>query len=186
MFRSPKFLKLTTATLLAVFTLTSCTGTDAPTAPSGSPSDVVAVKDSSNLYLPIVTPLLKGLVACPKQDYDKTIKTIGPNGGTIQVGDHKLVIPRGALTRNVTITAEAPADFVASVKLEPHGLQFAKPAKLTLDYSSCPLARLDLFKHIAYTTDLLAILDLLDSQDNILTAKISTDLDHFSRYAVAW
>jgi hypothetical protein len=184
MFRSPKFLKLTTAMLVAVFTLTSCSGTEAPTAPSSE--SVVAVRDTSNLYLPIVTPLLKGLVACPKQDYDRTVQTVGTNGGTIYVGDHKLVIPRGALTRNVTITAEAPADFVASVKLEPHGLQFAKPAKLTLDYSSCPLARLDLFKHIAYTTDLLAILDLLDSQDNILTAKISTELDHFSRYAVAW
>lgn len=184
MFRSPKFIKLTTAALVAVLALTSCTGTDAPTAPSSE--SVVAVSDSSNLYLPIVTPLLQGLVACPKQDYAKTVQTVGSNGGTITVGRHKLVIPRGALTQNVTVTAEAPADFVASVKLEPHGLQFAKPARLTLDYSSCPLARLDLFKHVAYTTDLLAILELLTSQDNILTAKISTNLDHFSRYAVAW
>lgn len=186
MVRTPKFLKLTTAMLVAVFTLTSCTGTDAPTAPSSS--SVVAVGDSAkkDLFLPIVTPLLKGLVACPKQDYARTVQTVGPNGGTILVGGHRLQIPRGALTSTVSITAEAPADYVASVKFQPEGLQFAKPARLTLDYSSCPLARLSLTKQIAYTTDLLAILDLLSSQDNILTAKISTDLEHFSRYAVAW
>jgi hypothetical protein len=183
MLRSPKFLKLTTATLVAVLTL-ACTGNEGPTAPTTQ--SVVAVTDSSNLYLPIVTPLLKGLVACPRQDYARTVQTVGSNGGTIVVGHHKLVIPRGALTRNVSITAEAPADFVASVKFQPEGLQFARKVKLTLDYSNCPLARLDLFKHIAYTTDLLAILNLLNSQDNILTAKISTDLEHFSRYAVAW
>ena len=183
MLRSPKFTKLTTATLLAVLTL-ACTGTDAPTAPSAESAR--AVSDSSKLFLPIVTPLVQGLVACPRQDYDRTVQTVGSNGGTINVGGHKLVIPRGALNRNVTITAEAPADFVASVKFQPEGLQFAKPARLTLDYSDCPLARLDLFKHIAYTTDLLSILDLLDGTDNIITAKISTDLDHFSRYAVAW
>jgi hypothetical protein len=183
MLRSPKFLKLTTATLVAVLTL-ACTGTEAPTAPSTE--SVRVVTDSSKLYLPIVTPLLKGLVACPRQQYAKTVQTVGSNGGTINFGRHKLVIPRGALNRNVTITAEAPADFVASAKFAPEGLQFARDAKLTLDYSNCPLARLDLFKHIAYTTDLLAILNLLNSQDNILTAKISTDLEHFSRYAVAW
>lgn len=183
MLRSPKFLKLTTATMVAVLTL-ACTGTDAPTAPSTESAR--AVTDSSKLYLPIVTPLVQGLVACPRQDYARTVQTVGPNGGTINVGGHRLVIPRNALTRNVTITAEAPADYVASVKFQPEGLQFAKPARLTLDYSDCPLARLDLFKHIAYTTDLLSILDLLNGTDNILTAKISADLDHFSRYAVAW
>jgi hypothetical protein len=184
MVRSPKFLKLTAATLVAVLALTSCSG-DAPTAPSNQ--SVQAVSDSSNkLFLPIVTPLLNGLVSCPTQQYARTQEWVGPDGGTIEVGRHKLVIPRGALTSRVLITAETPADQVVSVKFSPEGLQFRKDAKLTLDYSSCPLARLDLFKHIAYTTNLLSILNLLDSQDNILTAKISTDLEHFSRYAVAW
>lgn len=183
MFRSPKFLKLTTATLVAVLALTSC-ASDAPTAPSSE--SVRTVSDSSNLFIPIVTPLLNGLVACPQQAYARTEKVVGYYGGTINVGRHKLVIPRGALSSNVLIVAEAPTDFVASAKFQPEGLQFAKKVKLTLDYSSCPLARLDLFKHIAYTTDLLAILHLFDSQDNILTAKISTDIEHFSRYAVAW
>lgn len=183
MLRSPKFLKLTTATLVAVLTL-ACTGTEAPTAPSSE--SVRAVSDSSKLYLPVVTPLVQGLVACPLQNYASSVRTIGSTGGTIVAGGHRLTIPAGALSRSVTITMEAPSEYVASVKLQPEGLQFARPAKLTLDYSGCPLARLDLFKHIAYTTDLLSILDILDSQDNILTAKISTDLDHFSRYAVAW
>src|SRR5690349_246080 len=71
MLRSPKFTKLTTATLLAVLTL-ACTGTDAPTAPSTESAR--AVSDSSKLFLPIVTPLVQGLVACPRQDYDRTVQ----------------------------------------------------------------------------------------------------------------
>ncbi len=186
MLRVPRFLKPTAALLLAATILTSCTGGDAPTAPTSNQTVAVSDSTANNLWLPIVTPLVRGLVACPMQEYDRTEQWVGPSGGTVHVGPHKLVIPRGALSAPVLITAEVPADRVVSVKFQPEGLRFARDAKLTLDYSSCPLARLDLFKHVAYTTNLLSILDLLDSQDNIFTAKISTDLEHFSRYAVAW
>lgn len=186
MLRSTRFLKPMASMLIVAALLTSCSGVDAPTAPAAAPTVAVNDTTANHLWLPIVTPLLQGLVACPRQDYAMTQQVVGPNGGTITVGRNKLVIPRYALSSNVLITAETPADFVVSVKFQPEGLHFARDAKLTLDYSSCPLARLRLFKHIAYTTNLLSILDLLNSQDNILTAKISTNLEHFSRYAVAW
>ncbi len=46
------------------------------------------------------------LLVCTSQPYTVTRKTIGSDGGTIVVGSHTLVIPRGALSKNTTITAE--------------------------------------------------------------------------------
>lgn len=183
MIRSRRILGLISLVLMLATGLTSCTSGDSPT----GPSEMATVSDSqSSLNLPIVTPLLNGLLACNRQSYDFEQKTIGPSGGTIRVNGHVLTIPAGALSRNVTISATAPSGYVASVDFEPEGLQFAKPAKLSLDYSSCPLGRLQLFKHVAYTTDNYTIISLLTSLDDILRMKVSTDLRHFSRYAVAW
>lgn len=118
----------------------------------------------------------------------RTEQTVGPAGGTILVGPHRLVIPAGALTSPVLITAEAPADSVNSVRLLPHGLTFApgKPAKLTLSYANCSLLGQLLPKRIVYTTDLLEILEWLLSADEPLARRVSTSLEHFSRYAIAW
>jgi len=182
MIRSRRVLGLLSLLLLAATGLTSCTAGDTPTSPASA-----AVTDSQpGLQLPILTPLLNGLLACNRQEYGVTSKWIGPEGGTIRVNDHVLVIPQGALSSNTLITAEAPSDYVASVRFQPEGLRFAKRATLTLDYSDCPLGRLQLLKRVAYTTDDLDILSFLLSRDNLLLMRVSADLDHFSRYAVAW
>ncbi len=177
MIRSPRMLRLWSLLVLASG-IVSCTATDSPVAPSSAAS--------AELQLPIVTPLLNGLLACAPQPYAITRQQVGPAGGTIRVGGHTLVIPQGALRSTVMITAEAPNDPFASVRFQPEGLQFARSAKLTLDYSFCPAGRLRLGKRVAYTTEQLRILDLLLSVDDILRMRVSTDLQHFSRYAVAW
>lgn len=181
MIRSRFILRLLSAVVLCTTTLSSCSTLDAPTAPASE----VEVQPSQ-LELPIIGGLLKGLLACNRQPYARSVKVIGTAGGTIRVGGHSLVIPSGALSRSVTITAEAPSDFVASVRFSPEGLQFNRRATVTLDYSSCPLARLQLLKRVAYTTEQLQILSFLLSRDNLLLMKVSADLEHFSRYAVAW
>ena len=99
-----------------------------------------------------------------------------------------LTIPAGALSQNVVITAEAPSDSVRSVRLLPEGLTFApgKPARLSLSYSGCSLLGTLAPKRIAYTTDLLELLQLLPSIDDLLRRRVSAPLEHFSRYAVSW
>ncbi|MEO8636198.1 MAG: hypothetical protein ABI587_13065 [Gemmatimonadales bacterium] len=174
MLRSARSLRLLSLTIVLAG-LVSCASYESPTAPA-----------AAALQLPIVTPLLNGLLACRPQPYAITRQTVGSAGGTIRVGGHTLVIPSGALRQPVLITAEAPGDAVASVRFQPEGLQFARSARLTLDYSACPGARLQLGKHIAYTTENLRILNLLLSLDDILGMRVSGNLDHFSRYAVAW
>ena len=127
-----------------------------------------------------------GLLQCTPLPYASTTKVIGPAGGTIQVGPHTLIIPPGALSQNVTITAEAPSARVNSVRFTPQGQRFTVPAALTMSYTNCNLLGKILPKEIAYTDDNLNILSYLISLDNLFSKKVTGKLDHFSRYAVAW
>jgi hypothetical protein len=128
------------------------------------------------------------LLFCSSLPAASTTQIIGPAGGTLSVGPHTLVIPAGALSQAIAITAEAPTDSVRSVRLLPEGLTFAagKPARLTLSYAGCSLLGTLVPKRIAYTTDLLELLQLLPSIDDLLRRQVSAPLKHFSRYAVSW
>jgi hypothetical protein len=113
---------------------------------------------------------------------------IGRGGGTLSVGPHTLVVPPGALSSSLTITGDVPSDTVNSIRFRPQGLQFVSghPAQLTMRYANCPLLGRLLPKRIAYTTDLLRILEILLSVDNVGLQKVSAQITHFSRYAISW
>jgi hypothetical protein len=160
----------------------SCSTDQAPTAP---PVETLPAGLTSDQ---LVGGLGHGLIYCSALPADSSTVTIGPSGGTIVVGPHTLVIPAGALSEDVAITATAPSDSINSVSFQPEGLTFAEgsPAWLTLDYSNCgPLGRIS-YKRIAYTTDLLDILELLPSFDDRSHGQVSAPLEHFSRYAVSY
>jgi hypothetical protein len=160
----------------------SCSPEEGPTAPAGSVNEV---SQGSGL---LGTGLGTGLLYCSPLPSASTTQIIGPAGGTISVGPHTLIIPAGALSQAIAITAGAPSDSVRSVRLLPEGLTFAagKPARLTLSYSGCSLLGTLAPKRIAYTTDLLELLQLLPSIDDLLRRQVSAPLGHFSRYAVSW
>ena len=178
------------ALFLAVVLLAgvSCTSDESlgPSAPEVSPSMVQANGEQSEILLGGVLDLLKNLhlLSCSPQPYVSRTQVVGANGGTILVGTHKLVIPAGALSRDYTIRAEQVTHRVNSVRFSPEGLKFAKPAKLTLSYSNC--SPLLLLKRVVYTDELLRILELIPSLDNLRTKTVTGDIRHFSRYAVAW
>ena len=168
--------------LAKVFALASflafagCTSADGPTGLPGEPSTLLGSGVGS------------GLLACDPLPYAINTVSIGPEGGSISVGPHVLTVPAGALAAPVEITAEAPSERVNSVRLLPEGLVFApgKPARLTLSYANCPLLGRLLPKRIAYTDDLLSILSYVLSADDLLGRKVTGNLEHFSRYVVAW
>jgi len=135
--------------------------------------------------LPLPPPQV-GLLNCTPLPYDSVTQTIGPEGGTLFVSAHTLVVPPGALDTAVTITAVAPSDTVRHVHFEPEGLQFQQPAYLTLNYAGCSLLGSIAPKRIAYTTDALLILEYLPSLDNFFGRTITGELHHFSEYAIAW
>ncbi len=124
------------------------------------------------------------LLTCSAQPYASTTQTVGSAGGTIAVGKHRLTIPAGALASPVRITGEQVTGRVNSVRFKPEGLKFAKPATLTLSYANC--SSLLLLKRVVYTNELLGIVELLPSLDDLRTRKVSAPIRHFSRYAVAW
>ena len=124
------------------------------------------------------------LLTCSALPYDSDSETIGPEGGLITVGRNSLFIPRGALTERVRITAEQVPGKTNSVRFGPEGLQFQKPAVLTMNYENCALVLLQ--KKIVYTDEQLKVREVLRSLDLFRSRTVSAPIDHFSRYAVAY
>src|SRR5262249_42988204 len=174
-----KWTRKPVALLLAFVVLAAgvaCTSEESlgPSAAQPSESLTGIVSELSNLHL----------LSCSPQPYAMSTEVIGAEGGTITVGTQRLVIPAGALSAPVTITAEQVTGNVNSVRFSPEGLQFAKPAALTLSYSNC--SPLMLVKKVVYADETLRILDLIPSLDNLLSETVTGTIKHFSRYAVAW
>ena len=179
--------KLTALVLAVVLAAgVSCTSDNAlGPSESSAPAQMTSDDQQSLLLGGIVTSVKNvSLLSCSAQPNVVVTKVVGPAGGTIVVGAHKLVIPSGALAKNYTIRAEQVTARVNSVRLAPEGLTFAKPARLTLSYSNC--SPLLLLKRVVYTDELLRILELIPSLDNLNTRTVTGDIRHFSRYAVAW
>jgi len=153
----------------------------APTAPA---APELAAPNAS-----LIGDLLRptGLLKCSALPSASSTQTIGSAGGSITVGPHILRIPAGALDKPTTITATLDnARGVNGVSFAPEGLQFDSPAYLTMSYANCNLLGRLLPKRIAYTSDLLDILEYLLSIDNIFTKKVTGRVDHFSEYVIAW
>jgi hypothetical protein len=127
---------------------------------------------------------VQNLLTCSRQPYAVTMETIGPSGGIIVVGSHRLVIPENALSQNVTITAEQVRGSTNSVRFRPEGLRFDQPAQLTMSYENCSIVLLQ--KKIVFTTEQLKILEVLRSLDLFVSKTVTAPIDHFSRYAVAY
>ena len=165
----------------------SCTTSDstAPLAPSSeqeTPSFglIGDLTDAVVVTVADVTDLL----TCSPQQYAVTTKTIGPDGGVISVGPHSLVVPRNALPKNVTITAEQIRGSTNSVRFSPEGLRFEQPAALTMNYENCGFVLLR--KKIVFTSEKLKVLEVLRSLDLFRSKAVTAPIDHFSRYAVAY
>jgi hypothetical protein len=125
------------------------------------------------------------LLLCSPQKYAVTTGTIGPKGGEIVVGSHRLIIPKDALSRKTEITAEQIRGKTNSIRFSPEGLRFEKPAELTMSYDNCAVVLLQ--KKIVYTNEKLKILEVLKASLDLFKKKtVTAPIDHFSRYAIAY
>ncbi|HKH82055.1 MAG TPA: hypothetical protein VKA25_00075 [Gemmatimonadales bacterium] len=205
---------LTLGLVLALSATVSCTGTESPTSPGvqtveqqqqayllgnlfegdGLLSEDGLLSGDGLSGDGLIGGLLDGavstvlnatdLLVCSSQPYEVTRKTIGYEGGTIQVGSHSLVIPRGALQRQTTITAEQMPGRTNSVRFSPEGLQFERSAGLVMNYRNCLVVLLK--KKIVYTDEKLNVLEVLRSLDLFGAKTVTAPIDHFSRYAIAY
>jgi hypothetical protein len=163
---------------LVVCVIASCSDR-APTAPMTAPAP------DASLIGDLLRPT--GLLQCSALPAASTTQTIGPEGGSITVGPHVLVIPAGALKQPTTITGTLDVNRgVNGIRFQPEGLQFASSAYLTMSYANCNLLGRLLPKRIAYTTSLLDVVEYLLSLDNLWTKKVTGRVPHFSEYVIAW
>jgi hypothetical protein len=177
----------------ALTAVAACGRADAPT--QSAPTPVVATAEISpdsaqkllgglgDLVGGVLTQPNLGLLSCPTPSYGSVTKTIGREGGVIVVGPHSLVIPSGALAKDVRITATAPKGNGVRVDFEPHGLRFERSTALTLSYRHCLLGPLS--PSIVYVDGRLRILEVIPSVGSLLTKQVTGKVDHFSGYMVA-
>jgi hypothetical protein len=145
----------------------------------------IAPEPQADLIGSLLAPT--GLLQCSALPYASDTETIGPLGGVLTAGPHSLVIPQGALSAPTTITMTASTGRgVNAVKFAPEGLRFSTPASLKMSYSNCSVLGKLLPKRIAYTDDNLNILSYLLSLDNLLSKRVTGQVNHFSNYAIAW
>jgi len=178
----------------------SCTSSDAalteaPVTSSDQPSPefglIGDLTDGLTSTVDGITTTLTGtlgsvtdVLLCSRQPYAVDSEVIGPDGGVLDVGTHRLIIPRGALSRSVKITGEQIPGVSNSVRFSPDGLEFQSPAVLTMTYNNCAFVLLQ--KKIVYTDENLKILQVLRSLDLFRSKSVTAPIDHFSRYAVAF
>ena len=191
------------AALLLAVPLSSCSDQQSPIEPTPAAPIVLSPEDSADLLLgeliggltgtvtgvvggvvDLAGALLNGVLACPTSQTYSTAKYVGPWGGTVYVGPHRLYIPPGALDRYVRIEAIAPAGDVTTLRFEPHGLEFDRPTLLTMSYEHCGLLS-SAPRKIVYVDGQLTVLEVLPSMDSYWRREVNGKLDHFSRYAVA-
>jgi hypothetical protein len=125
------------------------------------------------------------LLRCEPRDYSADAAIVGPAGGTLHVGPHELVIPKGALDHEELIVAEAPTSSLVDVKFGPEGLQFLQPVQLTLSYKGCIRPTSADFL-VVYLGQGNKVLELPPSFDDKVGDEVEAEIGHFSRYALAW
>jgi len=184
--------------LLGATTAASNCGAPSPVGVDGRSPDLVASKSSP--------PKPGGddgddqggdsLLSCRPLPYDSVTQTIGPEGGVLEVRHNWLLVPRGALKDRVSITAVAPSDTLAMIRLQPEGLRFQKTAFLVAAYDNCRVTK-GVTPRIAHVTDALDVIEFLPSVTASLNdprfkkvhkgqQRVVGELQHFSNYAVAW
>jgi hypothetical protein len=128
-----------------------------------------------------------GLLNCRPGEYHSAVRIVGADGADLRFGENRLRIPKGALDEPVVITAEELVGTQVQVRLSPHGLTFKKQPRLTIDYRRCEISP-DLQEKVAYVDDSLHILEWPSAREDNSgpSGRISTWIDHFSRYAIAY
>jgi hypothetical protein len=164
----------------------SCLSDQAPpTAPAVTPLSADLLGGTLTTLGSTTKKLTGTLLSCQPLPYASDDEMVGPGGGTLHIGPHTLRIPAGALSQPVRIFGDAPSDTNRTVRFYPEGLQFARPASLTISYQGCSLVT-GLLPQVAYVSDALLILEYEPSTNDLFQQTVTGQVNHFSRYAAAW
>jgi hypothetical protein len=120
---------------------------------------------------------------CSSQSASSAKALIGPNGGSLRVGDHVLIVPAGALKAATWITMQTPSGDLNRVAFGPEGLTFQKkyPARLVMSYQDCKINP-GAEQQIVQVNESLSIIGTPPSENDPLTQTVGAKLSHFSDY----
>ena len=117
---------------------------------------------------------------CVPKESSRGSAVIGPNGGVLEIGTHRLIVPAGALSERVLISGTVPEGKPFEIDLQPHGLQFRKAAGLILDATSCTNV-----PEIVYIIDEFNLGPPIPAYYSAWWKAIACPIWHFSGYMIA-
>lgn len=133
-------------------------------------------------YRNIVNP---ALLQCQEQSFTGSATVMGPSGGELAFGPHKITFPPGALSNDVVVSGQLHVASHVVVELFPHGLQMSVPAIIELAYGYCQSGGGGF--EVAYVDDELNIISFPAAPSGgAISGKTKGQLWHFSKYAVAY
>lgn len=160
----------------------------APVVPAGADyylvrADVVGGGDSSQ-------GLLGGLLKLVGNLLQLVVKVIGQAGGLLNLGNHSLLVPAGAVTEPTTFSMEllkseyVMVDLTATRRGVDVGEKgFEKPVTITLSYDGLRIK--DPSKLFILRVNENGQHEKLPSKVDTKKKTVSAELDHFSKYAMA-
>jgi hypothetical protein len=113
------------------------------------------------------------------------IMRIGPQGGVLFLGYHRLIVPRGAVSGQVTITMGYASANAVAVDCNPSPFIFNVPVTLVLSYRDTQYEDEDgapPLSVVYMASD--GSLQPLSSVVNPVNLSVSAATDHFSRYII--
>lgn len=118
---------------LLTFAALGCDGSETTIGLDGdSPPDLVVgmtTADAPDRFL-----------ACPVDTTRSVTRTLGPQGGLMELDGHRFVLPVGAVVLPTTFTLTVPASEYVEVEIHAEGYDrfyFALPASVTMSYDRC-------------------------------------------------
>ncbi len=120
----------------------------------------------------------------PSQFSNISSVSVGRNGGTVTLGNHRYVIPAGALSRNTTMTMAYASLGAVAVDCGPSPLTFAVPVTLTLSYAGTSYEEdgMDPSELRIWYVAPDGSMELIGGSVNESARTVSAPVDHFSRY----
>lgn len=118
---------------------------------------------------------------------------IGPVGGVLEVADHDLVVPAGAVPHPTTFSMEVLDGWTIGVELlatDPETGDdvgekgFTRPVQLALSYANADIRRVDVDRLVIVRIHEDGTREPLPSRVDKESRQVVADLDHFSKYVL--
>ena len=130
------------------------------------------------------------LVECPSDVTRSTSGTIGPLGGSLELGGTRITIPASAVLLPTEFSLTLPASNYMEIDVRAAGTEhfsFEVPVEVVIDYSRCTRSNIDKAPLSAWhiDTETKALLENMNGEDNKTARTVTFQTDHFSGFSIA-